>query len=71
MHEKSPTAPGMDEGEIWILPIGTSDYYIVVSFGYLAGARAANGAEYMRTRALVEQIIDTVRIEKISDKPTE
>ena len=68
VHNKSPTAPGMDEGEDWMLPIGNSNYYLYLSFGYISGARAANGAEDMRTRALVEQIIDTVRIEKISDK---
>ncbi len=71
LHEQSPTAPGMDESEVWMLPIGDSNYYIYLSFGYVSGARAANGTEYMRTRALVEQIIDTVRIEKISDKVAE
>ncbi len=71
LHEQSPTAPGMDESEVWMLPIGDSNYYIYLTFGYVSGARAANGTEYMRTRALVEQIIDTVRIEKISDKAAE
>ncbi len=71
LHEQSPTAPGMDESEVWMLPIGDSNYYIYLSFGYVSGARAAKGAEYMRTRALVEQIIDTVRIEKITDKAAE
>ncbi|WP_143074232.1 DUF769 domain-containing protein [Roseateles sp. YR242] len=65
LHEMSPTAPGMDESDVWMLPVGDSNYYFYLSFGYISGARAANGAEYMRTRALVEQIIDSFKIEKL------
>ncbi|WP_080727857.1 DUF769 domain-containing protein [Ralstonia solanacearum] len=65
LHEKSPTAPGMDEGETWLLPVGDSNYYFYLSFGYVSGARAANGAEYLRTRALVDQIIDSFKLEKL------
>ncbi|SEL90257.1 hypothetical protein SAMN05216359_12319 [Roseateles sp. YR242] len=55
----------MDESDVWMLPVGDSNYYFYLSFGYISGARAANGAEYMRTRALVEQIIDSFKIEKL------
>lgn len=65
LRENSATAPGMDEGEIWMLPVADSNYYIYLSYGYMAGARAANDPEYMRIRALVEQIIDSFKIEKL------
>lgn len=65
LHEKSPTAPGMDESETWLLPVGDSNYYFYLSFGYVSGARAANGVEYLKTRALVDQIIDSFKIEKL------
>lgn len=65
LHEKSPTAPGMDESEQWLMPVGDSDYYFYLSFGYVSGARAANGAEYLKTRALVDQIIDSFKLEKL------
>ncbi|WP_404947908.1 DUF769 domain-containing protein [Roseateles sp. YR242] len=65
LHERSPTVPGADESETWILPIGDSNYYFCLSFGYMSGAKAANDAEYLRIRGLVEQIVDSFKVEKL------
>ena len=65
LRERSPTVPGMDENDVWLLPVGDSNYYFYLAFGHMYGARIAQNAEYMKVQNLVDRIIDSFVVEKL------
>ena len=65
LRERSPTVPGMDEHDVWLLPVGDSNYYFYLAFGHMYGARIAQNAEYVKVQNLVDRIIDSFVVEKL------
>ena len=65
LRERSPTVPGMDENDVWLLPVGDSNYYFYLAFGHMYGARIAQNAEYVKVQNLVDRIIDSFVVEKL------
>ena len=60
-----PAVPGMDENDVWLLPVGDSNYYFYLAFGHMYGARIAQNAEYVKVQNLVDRIIDSFVVEKL------
>lgn len=65
LRERSPTVPGMDENDTWLLPVGDSNYYFYLAFGHMYGARIDQNVEYMKVQSLVDRIIDSFVVEKL------
>lgn len=65
LRERSPTVPGMDENDVWLLPVGDSNYYFYLAFGHMYQARINQDAEYMKVQSLVDRIIDSFVVEKL------
>lgn len=65
LRERSPTVPGMDENDTWLLPVGNSNYYFYLAFGHMYQARINQNAEYMKVQNLVDRIIDSFVVEKL------
>lgn len=65
LRERSPTVPGMDENDVWLLPVGDSNYYFYLAFGHMYGARIDQNVEYMKVQSLVDRIIDSFVVEKL------
>jgi len=65
LRERSPTVPGMDENDVWLLPVGDSNYYFYLAFGHMYWARINQNAEYVKVQNLVDQIIDSFVVEKL------
>lgn len=65
LRERSPTVPGMDENDTWLLPVGNSNYYFYLAFGHMYQARINQNAEYVKVQNLVDRIIDSFVVEKL------